>query len=65
MGLINSIFGTYSDRQIKKIMPQVKRINALADTYKAMTDAEMMQMTDKLKGRLASLETLEIGRAHV
>ena len=59
MGLITSIFGTYSDRQIKKIMPQVKRVNALADTYKAMTDAEMMEMTDKLKGRLASLETLD------
>ncbi len=59
MGLITSIFGTYSDRQIKKIMPQVKRVNALADTYKAMTDAEMMAMTDKLKGRLASLETLD------
>ncbi len=59
MGLITSIFGTYSNRQIKKIMPQVKRVNALADTYKAMTDAEMMAMTDKLKGRLASLETLD------
>ncbi len=59
MGLITSIFGTYSDRQIKKIMPQVKKVNALADTYKAMTDAEMMAMTDKLKGRLASLETLD------
>ena len=59
MGLITSIFGTYSDRQIKKIMPQVKRVNELAATYKAMTDAEMMAMTDKLKGRLASLETLD------
>ena len=59
MGLITSIFGTYSDRQIKKIMPQVNRINALADTYKRMTDAEMAQMTDKFKSRLAGGETLD------
>ncbi|MBR4960721.1 MAG: preprotein translocase subunit SecA [Clostridia bacterium] len=59
MGLITNIFGTYSDRQIKKIMPQVNRINALADTYKRMTDAEMAQMTDKFKNRLAGGETLD------
>ena len=59
MGLITSIFGTYSDRQIKKIMPQVNRINALADTYKRMTDAEMAQMTDKFKAQLASGNTLD------
>ena len=59
MGLLTSIFGTYSDRQIKKIMPQVHRINDLADTYKNMTDAEMAEMTDKFKARLNSLETLD------
>ncbi len=59
MGLITNIFGTYSDRQIKKIMPQVNRINALADTYKRMSDAEMAQMTDKFKARLAGTETLD------
>ncbi|MBE6569178.1 MAG: preprotein translocase subunit SecA [Ruminococcaceae bacterium] len=59
MGLITSIFGTYSDRQIRKIMPQVRRINELADTYRAMSDAEMAEMTDKFKKRLNSLETLD------
>ncbi|MBR5446083.1 MAG: preprotein translocase subunit SecA, partial [Clostridia bacterium] len=59
MGLITNIFGTYSDRQIKKIMPQVNRINALAATYKNMTDAEMAQMTDKFKVRLDRGETLD------
>jgi len=59
MGLIKSIFGTYSDRQIKKILPQVKRINELGDTYKVMSDAEMAEQTDKFKKRLTSVETLD------
>jgi len=59
MGLLTSIFGTYSDRQIKKIMPQVNRINALAGTYKNMTDAEMAEVTDKFKKRISTTETLD------
>ncbi len=59
MGLFNSIFGTYSQRQIKKITPIVNKIEALADKYKAMTDAELRSMTDVLKGRLNNGETLD------
>ena len=36
MGLINKIFGTYSQRQIKKIIPTVDAIENLADKYQAM-----------------------------
>ncbi len=59
MSLVTSLFGTYSDRQIKKIMPVVKRVNALADKYKAMSDAEMRAQTDIFKKRLAEGETLD------
>ncbi len=59
MGLFNSIFGTYSQRQIKKITPIVNKIEALADKYKAMTDAELRSMTDILKARLNGGETLD------
>ncbi len=59
MGLVTKVFGTYSDRQIKKIMPQLKKVNALADKYKAMSDAEMREQTDVFRKRLASLETLD------
>ncbi|MBE6626194.1 MAG: preprotein translocase subunit SecA [Ruminococcaceae bacterium] len=59
MSLVTSIFGTYSDRQIKKIMPLVKRVNALADKYKAMSDVEMRAQTDLFKQRLAAGETLD------
>ena len=59
MSLVTSIFGTYSDRQIKKIMPIVKRVNALAQKYKEMSDAEMRSQTDIFKQRLANGETLD------
>ncbi len=59
MGLITKMFGTYSSRQIKKILPIVKKINDLGDTYKAMTDAEMAEQTVKFKERLSAGETLD------
>ena len=45
--LFSKIFGTYSDHQIKKIMPTVKKIEALAPEMAKMTDAEMLAMLIK------------------
>ena len=59
MGLVSSIFGTYSDRQIKKIMPLVKRINSLGEKYKNMSDSDMRSQTDIFKKRLSTGETLD------
>ncbi len=59
MGLIEKIFGTYSDKQIKKIVPIVDQIEALTDKYKAMTDEEMRAMTDTFKKELAGGKTLD------
>ena len=59
MSIITKIFGTYSDRQIRKIMPAVKRVNALADEYRAMSDADMRSRTDVFKARLAEGESLD------
>ena len=59
MKLLDKIFGTYSDRQIKKIMPIVNYIESLSDKYKAMSDAELRAVTAELKGRLADGETLD------
>lgn len=59
MGLIDKVFGTYSDRQIKKIKPIADKIEALSDKYAAMTDAELRAVTDVLKGRLEGGETLD------
>lgn len=59
MSIITKIFGTYSERQVKKIVPTVKQINSLADKYEAMSDAEMRRQTDIFKQRLAAGETLD------
>ncbi|MBQ2547169.1 MAG: DEAD/DEAH box helicase, partial [Clostridia bacterium] len=59
MSIITKVFGTYSERQIRKIMPAVKRVNALADEYRAMSDADMRSRTDVFKERLAAGETLD------
>ncbi len=57
--LISKIFGTYSDHQIKKIMPTVRKIEALAPDMAKLSDAEMLAMTGKFKERLAAGETLD------
>jgi len=59
MGLFSKIFGTYSDRQIKKITPIVNKIEALADEYRAMSDSQMRAKTDEFKERLKNGETLD------
>ena len=59
MGLFSSLFKSYSEKQIKRIMPLVDATEALADKFKAMSDGEMRAYTDKLKGDLASGKTLD------
>ncbi|MBE6573793.1 MAG: preprotein translocase subunit SecA [Ruminococcaceae bacterium] len=59
MGIFSKIFGTYSDHQIKKLIPMVNKIEDLADTYSAMSDEELRSQTDKFKQRLADGETLD------
>ena len=59
MGLATKIFGTYSERQLKKIKGLVDAVEALSDKYSAMTNAELKQTTVLLKARLANGETLD------
>ena len=59
MGLFAKLFGTYSEKQVKKITPTVDKIEALADEYKAKSDEELRGMTDIFKARLAKGETLD------
>ncbi len=59
MSLMTKIFGTYSEKQIKKILPIVNKIEDLADKYKAMTDEEMRAMTPYFKEQLAGGKTLD------
>lgn len=59
MTLAEKIFGTYSDREIKKIMPILKKVNALADKYREMSDDAMRAQTAEFKMRLTAGETLD------
>ena len=59
MGIIKSIFGTYSSRELKRIEPIKQAVIDLEDKYKAMPDAELKQQTGILKDRLAAGETLD------
>ena len=60
MGLFKKLFGTYSDRQIKKLRRLADRIDELAPQYEAMTNEELAGTTKVLKDRLAAGETLEV-----
>ena len=59
MGLFKKLFGTYSQRQIKKLRRTADAIEALAPKYAAMTNEELANTTVVLKERLAKGETLE------
>ncbi len=57
--LLEKIFGTYSSREIKRIMPIVKKINDLEPEMKQLSDKELRAKTDEFKSRLSQGETLD------
>lgn len=59
MGIIKSIFGTYSSRELKRIEPIKQAVLDLADKYSAMSDRDLKDQTRVLKERLANGETLD------
>ena len=59
MGFFSKMFGSYSDRELKSIYPIVDKIEAMADEYKAMSDAELQAKTPEFKTRLQNGETLD------
>ena len=59
MGLFTKLFGTRSEREVKKLEPQVEAVMALEEPYKKLTDQELRAKTQEFKGRYASGETLD------
>ncbi len=59
MSLLTKIFGTYSQHQLKKVNAIANRVDALADKYKAMSNAELQAVTPALRERLGRGETLD------
>ena len=59
MGLITKLFGTRSEREIRKIRPTVDKILALEEEYKALSEEELKGRTALFKERLEKGETLD------
>jgi len=59
MGLIQKIFGTHSENELKRIKPIVDHIEALEPDMQRLTDAELKDKTREFKSRLIDGETLD------
>ena len=59
MGLVEKIFGTHSENELKRIYPIVDRIEALEPDMKTLSDAELKEKTREFKQRLQNGETLD------
>ena len=59
MGLFDKLFGTRSQREIKKIQPIVDKILAMEDTYRNLSEEELRGKTAEFKARLDRGETLD------
>ncbi len=61
MGIFSKLFGSYSEKELKRIQPIADSVLALEDRYSAMTDGELAGMTVSFKEQIAdgvSLDTL-------
>ena len=59
MSLIDKIFGTHSEHELKHIYPIVDKIEAMRDTMVALSDDELKAKTGEFKERLSKGETLD------
>ena len=59
MGLLDKIFGSYSERELKKIYPIADAVEKLDKTYAALSDEELRAKTDEFRARLAAGETTD------
>ena len=59
MGFFDKLFGTYSERELKRIKPIADKIEALSDKTAALTDEQLRAKTDEFKERYQNGETLD------
>ena len=59
MNVIEKVFGTHSERELKRILPIVDKIESLRDDMMALTDEQLKDKTKEYKTRLAQGETLD------
>ena len=59
MGLLNTLFGNYSQKEIKRIMPLQQKVLGLEEEYRGLSDEELKGKTAEFKERLSAGETLD------
>ena len=59
MGFLNKLFGSHSDRELKKIQPIVDKILALEEPYRQLDDEALKAKTGEFRQRLEAGETLD------
>ncbi len=59
MNLFSKVFGTHSERELKRIKPMVDKIESLEPSMQALSDEQLRAKTDEYKSRYAQGETLD------
>ena len=59
MGLLNALFGTYSEREVKRLKPTIEKINSLDESMQKLSDEELKSKTVEFRERLKNGETLD------
>ncbi|MCR4688581.1 MAG: preprotein translocase subunit SecA [Saccharofermentans sp.] len=60
MNLVTSIFGTHSDRELKRIKPLVDKVFSYEEEYSKLSDSELIAKTQEFKDRYQAGETLDM-----
>ena len=59
MGIVSKMFGTHSERELKRVYPIVDKIEALRPSMVELTDEQLRDKTKEYKKRLEEGETLD------
>ena len=59
MSFLNKIFKSYSEKEVKRVMPLVEKINSLEESISKLSDEKLRKKTDEFKKRLSKGETLD------
>ncbi len=59
MSIFNKIFKSYSEKEVKRVMPIVEKINGLEEEISKLTDSELRAKTDEFKKQLKDGKTLD------
>ncbi|MHB9922593.1 preprotein translocase subunit SecA [Clostridium botulinum] len=59
MGILNKIFGTYSERELRRVNPIVNKIEALDEKMQSLKDEDFKLKTEEFKSRLEKGEKLD------